>query len=304
MRRSNSSSPACTGRWSCSHTEGIAHRSKQLCHRVARVRGEEAQAPQPGDGVDRGEKLGQPCPGTRVAVAVDVLAEQGDLAHAAVDEATDVGDDLRCGAAALAAAHEGHDAVGTHLVAPTHHRHVGEQPVRGRHGHGPVDVAAVERLQAREETLGLAHVKHVVEVGHAFEQRRAVLDSHAAGQRDRPPGALPLPRISSLNFPYTFCSALERTAQLISTAMSASSSGTSGMNPISANDSARRSWSASFIWQPMCHRWNPRRLAEARHDGLASPAQVPLPSPPAGQAEALECDAEGLRDGRYTPHLA
>ncbi len=105
--------------------------------------------------------------------------------------------------------------------------------------------------------------------------------------------------ISSLNFPYTFCSAFERTAQLISTAMSASSSGTSGMNPISANDSANRSWSASFIWQPMCQRCTrgarPSRGTIGSRRGAGT-----SPAPRCARGSGWKCEAEGLRVGRYT----
>ena len=103
------------------HRGEVTHRLEELRHRVARMRGEEAQPAQPGNGVDRSKQLGQPGARLRIAVAVDVLAEQRDLAHAATDQPLHVVDDLAGGAAALAPAHERHDAVActSHCIRPS-----------------------------------------------------------------------------------------------------------------------------------------------------------------------------------------
>ena len=157
------------------------------------MRGQEAQPPQAWNRVHGGEQVGQAGIALLIVVRVDVLAEQRDLANALGHETLDVRHDLRQGPAELAAADERHDAVRAHLVAATHDRNVGAQPIRRRHDHGAVEIRRVQRLEFGQEAVRLAHVEHVVELRKTAEQRLAVLHRHAPGQRDRPARALALP---------------------------------------------------------------------------------------------------------------
>ena len=84
---------------------------------VARVAGGEADAADAGDLADGGEQFGEgPLP-FRIAVAVDVLAEELDLGVAEVGDAAGFFEDGGGGAAALLAAGVGDDAVGAEFVA-------------------------------------------------------------------------------------------------------------------------------------------------------------------------------------------
>ena len=90
---------------------------------------QEAQPPEAGDGIHRGEELGQPGMMLLVVIRVDVLAEQRDLSHPLRHQALDMLDDLGQRPAQLPPSNERHDAVGAHLVAATHDRNVRAQAV-------------------------------------------------------------------------------------------------------------------------------------------------------------------------------
>ena len=81
--------------------------------------------------------------GEVVAVGFDRLAEQRDLAHAVDGEVGDFADDFVHGAALLAAAAVGDDAVGAELVAAVDHRHEGGRAFGDGVGGGPELAAEV-----------------------------------------------------------------------------------------------------------------------------------------------------------------
>ena len=89
------------------------------------MRGQESQSLQTLDLIDGPEEVGQArLVGEIVAIGVDRLTEQSDLAHAGRDNAFDLAHDLVHRAAPLLAAPVGHDAVGAEEVAPVDDRHV------------------------------------------------------------------------------------------------------------------------------------------------------------------------------------
>ena len=182
------------------HGREVAHRGEQRGDRVARVGGEEAEPAQAGHAIHGGEQLGQPGPRSGIGVGVDVLAEQGHLPDAPVDQAVDVLDDLPHRPAGLATADEGDDAVGAHLVAAAHHRDVGEQPVGGGQRQRSVEVGGMNRLEPGEEPVAVTDVEEVVEIGQLLEQGGAVLHRHAAGHGDGAarPGLFPLAQLAEL----------------------------------------------------------------------------------------------------------
>ncbi len=102
------------------HLGALRHRGDDVGAHVLGVRAGVAHAPDPVDGGDRPQQLGEgrpPLARQVAAVGVDVLAQQRHLAHAVGGEALDLGDHVRGGAAALAAADGRHDAVGADAVA-------------------------------------------------------------------------------------------------------------------------------------------------------------------------------------------
>ena len=114
------SEPDCTGR--C--TNGIsAARSRWAAISLVDVAGVAGRIAQAHDTVDFGKTMQQPaqrpCPsvGTFAVIGVDVLADQGDLAHAVVGEPLHVVDDLCDRARYFRAARIGHHAEGAELVA-------------------------------------------------------------------------------------------------------------------------------------------------------------------------------------------
>ena len=77
----------------------------------------------PGIGRDRVEERRRSRrPDVRVAIGVDVLAEELDLHSAGRDSRPDLTDDVRQRPEFLAAARKGHDAVGAEIVAALHDR--------------------------------------------------------------------------------------------------------------------------------------------------------------------------------------
>jgi hypothetical protein len=86
--------------------------------------------PHPADAVDfphRPQQVGEqrPALGQVATVGVHVLAEQGDLDDALLDQGTDLVDDLVERAADLATPHRRHDAEGARVVAADLDRHPG-----------------------------------------------------------------------------------------------------------------------------------------------------------------------------------
>ena len=100
------------------------HRVEELVGRVLRLARHKPEPVVARDGVDGGEQVCKVVIGVKIfAVAVHVLAEEGDLLVALGDEAAALLDDLLRLAAALAAAHIGHDAVRAEVVAAVHDAH-------------------------------------------------------------------------------------------------------------------------------------------------------------------------------------
>ena len=140
--------PACSGRCSCGIT--ASHSAIASIDVVAHVRGVRARVADAVDPVDRvdgaqqlGERARRAVARQLVAVAVDVLAEQGDLAHAVGRRAARPRRRSRSNdAALLASAHRRHDAVGALHVAA--HRDLHPRLVRA---------LAARRQLAREGAL-------------------------------------------------------------------------------------------------------------------------------------------------------
>jgi hypothetical protein len=88
---------------------------------ILRVAGHEADVIVPRDGAKQVQQVGKIHLLLKaLAVAVDVLAQQGDLLVARLHEALELGEDVAGLPALFAATDVGHDAVGTEVVAAVH----------------------------------------------------------------------------------------------------------------------------------------------------------------------------------------
>src|ERR1035437_9140704 len=125
------------------------------------MRGHKAQPPQTGNGIEGGHQFGKALTTIGIAIGIDVLAEQRHLANPALNQPFDVGNDLADGAADFAAAYEGDNAIGAHLVTATQYKNIGEHPTRGWHRHGPVEVIAVARLHPSHKAFGLTNIEYI-----------------------------------------------------------------------------------------------------------------------------------------------
>ena len=114
----------------------VAQGPEQVVAEVDRVAGDEPQPPQALDARDARQQVAEAHgpPAAAPRVAVDRLAEEGDLRPARLDQAADLLDDPLRPAADLRAANVGHDAVRAELVAPAHH--ADERLGRPRPGRG------------------------------------------------------------------------------------------------------------------------------------------------------------------------
>jgi len=189
---------------------------------VARVRAGVAQAPQGGDlGDDAAEQgcelalvgvIGRGLGGAGqlffgVVVAVDGLAEQGDLGGAGVGDAANFFDDLVAGAVALRAPGVGDDAERAALVAALHDGDVGRgggaaaagglglekaRRVEVEDGADHGEPAGVDLGQQRGQLGDVVGAQHHVDAGHALADTLALLLGHAAGDHQQGVGALAL----------------------------------------------------------------------------------------------------------------
>ena len=106
----------------------IAVRRDQVVSHVERMAG---RITKPLDAADAGEMFQKPRqrPGpavrSRAVIRVDVLADEGDFAHAGVGKPLDLGTDLVHGARRFGTARKRHDAEGAELVAAFLHRDEG-----------------------------------------------------------------------------------------------------------------------------------------------------------------------------------
>ena len=156
-------SPTARGRWTCSQT--LAHsaiaamtgsRKSFGCGLVKRIRSmpatsSHARRSSPNSVRELGREVAAP--------GVDVLAEQGDLAHAVAASRVDLGDDLPRPPALLAAANGRDDAVRAHGVAAHRDLHPGlEAPLAayrevGREVLVRAESTARDRVAARADPL-------------------------------------------------------------------------------------------------------------------------------------------------------
>ncbi len=140
------------------------------------------------------------------AVGVDVLAQQGDLDDALVDEGLDLGQDVAGTAVGLLATQAGDDAEGAGVVAAHRDRHpagVGRVAAsRQRAGEhlealedldlgAPVVPGPVEQCREAADVVG---AEHDVDPGRPLHDGGAVLLGHAASDRDLHVGVLGLRR--------------------------------------------------------------------------------------------------------------
>ena len=151
-----------------------------------------------GDDLEQGREVGDlGRPAHRAAVGIDVLAEQGDLAHALVGQAGDLGEHVVERPRHLFAAGVGNDAVGAVLGAAFHDRDEGGRALDPRRrqvvelldlGKADVDLRPLLALLAgqhrRQPVQGLRS-EHEVDVGRALDDRRAFLAGDAAADADQ-----------------------------------------------------------------------------------------------------------------------
>ena len=148
----------------------------------------------------------QPCKAARLiqplAVRIYILPQQGDIPAAVLHQIFYLARDIRGQAAALAPAHEGHNAVGTKIIAAVHHRHKGLEPAFVQHRHllvqggigaalpcipadaaPPFDKDTVQKL--RQPAGGIAaHYKIHIGITHFQLFAYLLLFGHAARQGD------------------------------------------------------------------------------------------------------------------------
>jgi len=177
------------------HLRQGGHRVEDAIAHVARVAGQEADAPQPLDVMHRGQEVGQvgPAAGEVLAVPVDDLPQQGDFAYALLDQPPDLRHDLPQRPAALHPAAEGDDAVGARVGAAVDDRNVrcdGRLAVQGqvpraldpmiaRHGdrawEGDLEVTFCLRVEIDQPDRGRLRAAFVLE--HVAGRGGRVLDS-------------------------------------------------------------------------------------------------------------------------------
>ncbi|MCY1298235.1 hypothetical protein D9M70_477100 [compost metagenome] len=166
---------------------------------LQRVRGGVADAVDAIDGGDHADQLGEVGDAAvmgQAAVAVDVLPQQGHLAHAVLGQVDDLGQHVVEGAADFLATGIGHHAEGAVLAAAFHHRNEGAGAVDARFGQavelldlGEADVhlgfagdaGGVDHF--RQAVQGL-RAEHHVDVGRALADGGAFLAGHAAADAD------------------------------------------------------------------------------------------------------------------------
>ncbi len=119
MRRKTSLSPAWTGRFMCSQTDGSSAIASMISSDMYfGMRSQKPQAGEPGDRVDRSQQIRK----TRIvrkvmSVGVDRLTEQRHFPYAARNQPLDLGHDVGDRATPLFAAAIRNDAVGAQEVA-------------------------------------------------------------------------------------------------------------------------------------------------------------------------------------------
>ena len=168
-----------------------------------RVRSGEAQA---ADAVNLGEitdeqrQIGEPAAMHRPAPGVDVLPQQGHLAHATLREMRHFRDHVVEGAREFLAAGVGHDTIGTVLAATLHDRDEGTHAIhawcgqavefldlgKGHVHRGPVRGQYVVQ-HLRQAVQGL-RAEHQVHIRRAPDDRRTLLTRDTTADTDNNPG--------------------------------------------------------------------------------------------------------------------
>lgn len=143
------------------HLGQVAHRLEQVVGHVARIIGHELEPIEPRDIAERHEQVGQSPQATaaRVAIAVDGLAQERDLAAAFGGELLRFGDDRLGRPALLGSAHRRHDAIGTEFVATDHDPHEGLEWARP-HRRIAERIVTLEALLDHVASAGLAIKTH------------------------------------------------------------------------------------------------------------------------------------------------
>ena len=180
---------------------------KELAAGVLGVRGHEAQAEFARKLRNLRHEVGKVhAAGQILAIRIDVLAQQGDLLVARGDQPAALLQHVLRAAAALTAAHVGHDAVGAEIVAAVHHGHPCLERVRPCDGdmlgdgaggilRGKNALACRQHVQQQlRELPQMVRGKHAVHVGIGFFDAlgHLRLAHHAAADEDL------LPRVAAL----------------------------------------------------------------------------------------------------------
>src|ERR1039457_344251 len=158
---------------------------------IARMRGREADAADAVDAANLAKQADEvPAAGRRVAVAVDVLAEQLDLAVAHPRQAASFLENAVAGPAALRAARERDHAVGARLVAALNDRDVGAVRIVATR-EGRIERFVRVEAEARDAAIaGLELYQHLGQLvvaggaGDEADERRALEDLLAFLLRD------------------------------------------------------------------------------------------------------------------------
>ena len=152
-----------------------------------------------GDELEQGREVGDLAVAAhRAAVGIDVLAEQGDLAHALVGQAGDLGQHVVERPRHFLAAGVGNDAVGAVLGAAFHDRDEGASAPSTRAGGRWSNFSISGKLmstcgrcslfaprQHRRQAVQGLRSEHQVDVGRALDDRRAFLAGDAAADADQ-----------------------------------------------------------------------------------------------------------------------
>ena len=162
------------------------------------MRGEEAQALKAWYLLDLGNQRRQAATALRVAVVVDVLAQQHDLARTLGDRGAALFENGRERLVAFATADLGHDAEGAVVIAAFDH--IDEVADAGAAGdrHGLPQRKVVAGAEVGDELVVLPDRHHPVQLREAPPQSLALLADQAAGQGQRPVGRLPGPQLMEL----------------------------------------------------------------------------------------------------------
>ncbi len=181
----------------------LGHGAEELLRGVARMAGHEADQEVAGDVVYGSYEIRKVAAFAQIlAVAVDVLAQQGDVLISGLDQGARLGDDVVKAPRALPArGRRGDDAVGAEVVAAVHDAQPGlhaagaaDGQALGHHAlarrdleHSPLPAqrALIELREAPELVRAEAEV-HYAEGFFIFSAMSAALD-HAAADRDDEP---------------------------------------------------------------------------------------------------------------------